>query len=72
MSTATNEYRARREAEWAIAKLSEPAVRILFLMADEETIKLAWMLGWQQGALSAKSQEIEKLQAATDRAMGKR
>ena len=69
---SANEYTAQREADWAIAKLNEPAVKILFLLADEEAVKVAWMLGWHQGTLSAKSQEIEKLQAATDRAMGKR
>ena len=69
---SANEYTAQREADWTIARLSEPAVRILFLMADEETVKLAWMLGLQQGALSAKTQEIERLQEATNKAMGKR
>ena len=67
-----NEYRAQREAEWAIAKLNEPAVRLLFVAVDEEFVRLAWMLGWQQGMLAAKSEEIRKLQEATDRAMGKR
>ena len=69
----TNEYTAQREAEWAIAKAGDPAVKALLqVLDDEHHARILWMLGWQQGAMSAKTQEIEKLQAATDRAMGKR
>ena len=71
MSTI-NEYKAQREAEWAIAKAGDPAVKAALALVDAELAMMLWMLGWQQGALTTKSEHIRELQAATDRAMGKR
>lgn len=71
MNESMQEMKARREAEWALAKLNEPAVQALFIFVPEEFVKMAWMLGWQQGMLSRMNEQLIELRAATDKAMGK-
>lgn len=56
-------YKAQRETEWALAVAGDPAVQSLLLVVDKEVLRMAWMLGWQQGMLTARTEQLREMDA---------